>query len=190
MTVYDRKRKFYGGNQEWFHNEVLKKVGCSIVAAANITAYIAKSMNSTYLYNYKDMSLNSFIEHMEDISKYIIPDPLKGVTSVSYFNEKVLEFAKDRGVILRENYILNNNNFLETKEFIKKALMEDKPLALLMLNNSVLKEFEWHWVTITKLFEGKEKTYLNFSSWGERRVSTLEDIYEYSSFYSFSYFDF
>ncbi|SFU55825.1 hypothetical protein SAMN04487886_10573 [Clostridium sp. DSM 8431] len=84
----------------------------------------------------------------------------------------------------------NNESFEKNKDFIKRALVKDKPLAFIMLNNNVLKEFEWHWMTVTKLFEIEDRTYLNFSSWGERRVFKLEDVYNYSSFCAFSYFDF
>lgn len=136
------------------------------------------------------MSKNNFTSHMDAISNFLKPDPKSGVTSISYFNNKVLEFSESRGVKLKENFMTNNESFEKNKDFIKRALVKDKPLAFIMLNNNVLKEFEWHWMTVTKLFEIEDRTYLNFSSWGERRVFKLEDVYNYSSFCAFSYFDF
>lgn len=48
LKIYDGKRPYYGGTQSWFQNHALRKVGCSIVAAANITAYIAKKLKIKY----------------------------------------------------------------------------------------------------------------------------------------------
>ena len=59
-----------------------------------------------------------------------------------------------------------------------------------MLNNNIFSEFQWHWITITKVFENGNKTYINFSTWGQRRVFTLEDYYNYSSYGAIIYFDY
>ncbi|MDO5517782.1 MAG: hypothetical protein Q4F66_09515 [Clostridium sp.] len=189
LKIYDGKRPYYGGTQSWFKNSVLRKAGCSIVAAANITAYIAKSMKNKILYNYEDMSKDNFLEHMESISKFIHPDEVKGVTSISYFDNEVIDFSKAKGVDMKAHMITTEDNFENVKYFIKEALSENKPVALLMLKNNVLQEFDWHWMTVTKLFENMDKTYVDISTWGERRIFTLEDFYKYSSFGALSYFE-
>lgn len=189
LKIYDGKRPYYGGTQSWFKNNMLRKVGCSIVAAANITAYIAKEMKNKVLYNYEDMSKDNFLEHMESISKFIHPDEAKGVTSISYFDNEVIDFSKNKGVTMQAHMITTEDDFENVKYFIKEALSKNEPVALLMLKNDVLKEFDWHWMTVTKLFENMDKTYIDFSTWGERRIFTLEDFYKYSSFGALSYFE-
>ena len=101
----------------------------------------------------------------------------------------MIEFFKDKDVKAESHAITTKYNFKELKNFIKIALTNNKPVALLMLENNVLKEFDWHWMTVTKLFENGDKTYLDFSTWGERRIFTLEDFYKFSSFGALSYFD-
>lgn len=189
LKVYDGKRSYYGGTQSWFKDNKLRRVGCSIVAAANISAYIAKTMKNKILYNYEDMSKNNFLEHMESISKFIHPDEEKGVTSISYFDNEVKCFFENRGVIMKADMITTEDDFENVRYFIKEALSKNKPVALLMLKNNVLKEFDWHWMTVTRIFENGDKTYLDFSTWGERRIFTLEDYYKYSSFGALSYFE-
>ena len=189
LKVYDGKRSYYGGTQSWFKDNKLRRVGCSIVAAANISAYIAKTMKNKILYNYEDMSKNNFLEHMESISKFIHPDEEKGVTSISYFDNEVKRFFENRGVIMKADMITTEDDFENVRYFIKEALSKNKPVALLMLKNNGLKEFDWHWMTVTRIFENGDKTYLDFSTWGERRIFTLEDFYKYSSFGALSYFE-
>lgn len=189
LKVYDGKRSYYGGTQSWFKDNKLRRVGCSIVAAANISAYIAKTMKNKILYNYEDMSKNNFLEHMESISKFIHPDEEKGVTSISYFDNEVKRFFENRGVIMKADMITTEDDFENVRYFIKEALSKNKPVALLMLKNNVLKEFDWHWMTVTRIFENGDKIYLDFSTWGERRIFTLEDYYKYSSFGALSYFE-
>lgn len=189
LKIYDGKRPYYGGTQSWFKNNILRKVGCSIVAAANISAYIAKSMENKIIFNYEDMSKDNFLEHMESISKFIQPDEDRGVTSVSYFDNEVIDFLKSKGVTMCPHMITTEDDFENVKRFIKEALSKNMPVALLMLKNDVLKEFDWHWMTVTKLFESMDKTYIDFSTWGERRIFTLEDFYKYSSFGALSYFE-
>lgn len=189
LKIYDGKRPYYGGTQSWFKNSVLRKVGCSIVAAANITAYIAKEMKNKILYNYDDMSKDNFLDHMESVAKFIHPDVKKGVTSVSYFDKEVVEFAKDKGVTMQAHMITTEDDFENVRLFVKEGLSKNQPIALLMLENSTLKEFDWHWMTVTKLFENMDKSYVDFSTWGERRIFTLDDFYKYSSFGALTYFE-
>lgn len=189
IKIYDGKRPYYGGNQKWFKETELRKAGCSIVAAANITAYLSINRKNNILYDYEDLNKDNFIKHMESIAEFIHPDVTKGVTSISYFSEKVVQFSKNKGVIMKSHEITTYDDFENIKNFIKTALSQNKPVALLMLENNALKEFDWHWITVTKLFENMDKTYIDFSTWGERRIFTLEDFYKYSSFGALSYFD-
>lgn len=189
LKIHDGKSVYYGGAQKWFKCSNLKKAGCSVVAAANITAYTAIAIENKILYNYDDMSKDNFLKHMEGIARFIQPDAVKGVTSVSYFNDKVIEFFNDKSVIMKAYAITTEDSFANVKDFIRKALGKDRPVALLMLENRVLKEFDWHWMTVTKLFENIDKTYIDISTWGERRIFTLEDFYKYSSTGALSYFD-
>ena len=51
-----------------------------------------------------------------------------------------------------------------------------------MLRNTTLKEFDWHWMTITKYFRMGNKIDINVSTWGEKRNLDLEKVYKHSSY--------
>lgn len=90
---------------------------------------------------------------------------------------------------MQAHMITTEDYFENVRLFVKEGLSKNEPIALLMLENSMLREFDWHWMTITKLFENTDKSYIDFSIWGERRIFTLEDFYKYSSFGALSYFE-
>jgi hypothetical protein len=126
---------------------------------------------------------------MESVAEYVYPDKDLGIISSLYFMDRFINFANSRGVKVKSNWITTEEDFDKIKDFIKVALLKDIPVALLMLKNRRLKEFDWHWMTIIKLFENENKTYLTVSTWGERRVITLEDFYIYSHYGTLTYFD-
>ncbi|MDS0524638.1 hypothetical protein NNC19_03035 [Clostridium sp. SHJSY1] len=188
LNISDGSKHYYGGDQGWFKEEVFKRVGCSTVAAANIAAYLSLR-DTNILYSYTDMNKDNFLKHMESLGKYVYPDETLGIISSLYFMDKFVDFARNRGIELKSNWITTEEDFDKIKDFLKCALRNDNPVALLMLKNRILKEFDWHWMTITRLFENENKTYLTVSTWGERRVITLEDFYIYSHYGTLTYFD-
>ena len=188
IKIMDGKRHYYGGNQEWFSDMVYQRVGCSCVAAANITAYTAINKGKNTLYSYEDMSRVNFTKHMKDIGKFLCPDERIGMISTLNFMERVVDFAGSRFVKVKPHWITTEFDFEKIKDFIKEALKNNIPLTLLMLKNKKLEEFSWHWMTITKLFENEGKNYLSLSTWGENRVIALEDFYKYSHYGTLTYF--
>lgn len=182
IKIKDDYRVFYGGSQQWFKDEKLKKAGCSIVAAANIIAYLSLKTKNEDLYNYKDLSKENFINLMNNISEYLNPNEKIGIISSLYFIEGVKKFAISKGVKLSANWITSEYDYDEIKSFIENSLKKDIPIVILMFRNRKLEEFDWHWMTITKISEYVDKEYLCVSTWGERRSISLEDFYIYSHY--------
>jgi hypothetical protein len=188
IKIMDGKIPYYGGDQKWFNDNVYRRVGCSSVAAANITAYTAINKGKESLYCYEDMCKVNFTKHMKDVGKFLCPDERIGMISTLNFMERVVDFAESRFVKIKPNWITTEFDFERIKDFIKEALKDNLPIALLMLKNRKLEEFSWHWMTVTKLFENEDKNYLHLSTWGEKRVIALEDFYKYSYYGTLTYF--
>ena len=182
VTVRDGKRHYYGGNQQWFNSGINRKSGCGAVVAANITALIAKEKELHNLYKYKDYSRTNFLQHMNEVIKYVIPKENVGILQPKIFAADVVSFALSRGVLLKESIKYFEEGYNSISGFIKKSLKENKPIALLMLRNERLKEFDWHWMTITKYYKNDFNTYVNVSTWGERRILKLDEVFKYSSY--------
>lgn len=189
INILDGKRHFYGGNQAWFKDEISKKVGCSIVVAADITCYLSKNRAMKGLYKYEDVNIDNYILHMEEISKYLKVNESFGVISTIYFINKIEEFAADKGIELKSSWISLISKYDNIVEFIKRALIKDIPVAMLMYKNPRLKEYDWHWMTITKIFIIEDKYYIKVATWGECKVFKLEDFYRYSAYGTLVYFN-
>lgn len=111
VEIWDGGNNYYGGDQDWYIEDVAQDGACGTVAAANITAYMA-TKNDKYsdLYKYNDFSKSNFLKHMNDMYEYLSPyyipfteQPL-GIWPMSKFKNKVEEFAEDRGVTLNGIY--------------------------------------------------------------------------------------
>ena len=188
IRIFDGNRAYYGGNQEWFKDKKNKKYGCAAVVASNITSYLSKNETMKNLYLYSDFSIHSFTKHMEEIVKYLKPVDKIGILKVEEFINGVEMFSKSRGVTLIGKKILLENGYYNFCDFIKEGLKNDNPIGMLILRNDFIKEFEYHWVTITKIYENEFDVYISISSWGEKRLLKLKEIYNYSSYVALVYF--
>lgn len=184
IEITEGNRVFYGGNQEWFKDKALKKVGCSIVAASNLIAYKALKDNNEKLFAFKDKSKKNFLKLMDSVGEYLVPDERIGVISTLYFIDRMKNYFEDKDVKVNPKWITTEYDFEEFESFIYSELKKDKPLLLMMLRNLKLREVDWHWMTITRMFKCNDILYVNVSTWGEKRVVRLCDLYLYSSYAS------
>lgn len=184
LAIYDGDNKHYGGSQYWFPKITHRLSGCGPVVAANITAYLSQTSPQKYypLYPYKGtLTKQNFVKHMAEIRKYVIPG-LFGLTSVKQFSDNLLAFAHQRGITLTP-YILDDDDnagdadIEEAVNFISQALSQRLPVAILVLKHSVkeLKDYTWHWMTITglKLNSSDNNYCISVSTYGERRIINL-----------------
>ena len=182
IKIMDGNRPYYGGDQGWFLDKKNRKYGCAAVVGANITAYLSEHNGNERLYPYDDFSIKSYINHMEEVVKYIEPVEKVGILRVSQFKDGVENYAKSRGVSLKGRIMVFENGYSNIYNFIKESLESDTPVGMLILRNDVIKEFDYHWMTITKLYKNQFDVYVSVSSWGEKRLLKLKDIYNYSSY--------
>lgn len=184
IKIMDGNRPYYGGDQLWFKDEKYKKYGCAAVAASNILASFHKT-----LYPYNNYQKESFMKFMEEVGMYLKPREKVGMINPKDFIEGVIKFGKSKEVELKAHFKYLNVNYHDLCEFIKIGLRKNSPIAMLMLRNEKLREFDWHWMTITKYFYNGINRYIEISTWGERRIIRLEDYYKYSNYGALIYFD-
>ena len=119
---------------------------------------------------------------MNEIIKWTKPLEKVGILKPRDFIKGLYSFGENKGIKLDFGVKYFNTSYYEFCSFIKKALSENKPIAILMLRNTTLKEFDWHWMTITKYFRMGNKIDINVSTWGEKRNLDLEKVYKHSSY--------
>lgn len=199
IRITDENSAFFGGAQGWFADKFSQNGGCGVVAAANILAYLALSDEKySALYPQKTFTKRDFTSFMSEICEYVkirrfFGKPL-GVWGKRRFERGVLRYAKSRGIELSAVSFTRKTS---AAEYIKSALRENRPVAMLIGLNGRLKKvrceypsggaffgsFERHWVTITELIKDGEKITLKASSWGASAYINLNDFLEGEKIY-------
>ena len=200
VDVVDGSFHYYGGNQSWWEGDFERNGGCSVVAAANVSAYLSTS-ESKYkdLYRYPTFSKVNFTDYMTEFLEYIqIEGPSffpVGVWSMSKFQHGIEEYAKDHAVTLKG--VLSNQAFTvdNVTGYIVNGLSKDKPVAVLIGVNAKLKKVELcypdgnrtdpqslqrHWVAVTELEEDKiaGSIIAKVSTWGFYAYIDIKDYVE------------
>ncbi len=203
VKISDGNSSYFGGTQSWFEKKFFANGGCGVVAAANLLAYLALSEEKyKALYPKKTLEKSDFTEFMCEIGKFVrirsfFGKPL-GVWGKGRFEKGVLSYAKSRGVSLSAIPFCGRMNFKNAADYIKNALSENLPVAMLIGLNKRLKSvkyeypngnarfhsFERHWVTITELSEEDGRITLRVSSWGASAYIDLKDFVDGEKLYS------
>ncbi len=203
LKITDKNGAFYGGAQAWFSDRFSVNGGCGVVCAANILAYLAASDEKyARLYPQNSLSKQDFTAFMEELCAFVkirnfFGKPL-GVWGEKRFEKGVLGYAKSRSVELSAVAFNGKMTLENAANFIKNALSENLPVAMLIGFNSRLKNvryvypsgnalnysFERHWVTITELSENDGKFTVKVSSWGAFAFIDLADFIEGEKIYS------
>ena len=203
LKITDKNGAFDGGAQAWFSDKFSVNGGCGVVSAANILAYLAASDEKyASLYPRNSLSKQDFTAFMEALCAFvknrnIFGQPLGGWGN-KRFEKCVLDYAKSRGVSLSAVRFRGKMTLGNAADFIKNALSENLPAAMLIGFNNRLKSvrcvypsggaffgsFERHWVTITELSENNGKITVKVSSWGAVAEIDLADFIDGEKIYS------
>ncbi|MCH4208101.1 MAG: hypothetical protein LKF79_07115 [Solobacterium sp.] len=158
-------RTYYGGDQEWFHGKWQRLAGCASVCAANLAAYdqigIAAE-NEVY-------SLEVYLQLMNEMYHLMTPG-VQGYPHVAKFADAYVKYAQDHGVTLKREIGRDWHDLRQPLEQIEQTLLQQEPVALLVLNHSskVWQENVWHWMTITG-YSSEDGT-VTLSNCGERET--------------------
>lgn len=203
VKISDGNNSYFGGSQSWFEDKFKQNGGCGVIAAANILCYLALSDEKyQMLYTKKSLEKADFTEFSGELCEFVkirsfFGQPL-GVWGKRRFENGVLSYAKNRGVRLSAIPFRGKMNFKNAADYIKNALSENLPVAMLIGLNKRLKSvryeypngnarfhsFERHWVTITELSEEDGKITLKVSSWGAFAYIDLNDFIDGETLYS------
>lgn len=186
----------YGGNQAWFTDHFLRLAGCGTVAAADITAYVARRNSWQSLYGgdlfSKTIPLMEFQTHMHAVVDKLKPTS-KGIPDVGYFQNGFESFLNTKGFEGKVWYEQRGSN--KSPDQIKAAglfilfnLLQDRPIACIhWFGASHLKVYNpeecgesianmnWHWVVITELYCVNKELFVGISSEGKRYRFALKN---------------
>lgn len=185
-TVYDNDTVVgYGGNQEWFLQNMQRKAGCGCTSGANLAAYYASSlpeMAGAYDGDCKKFDQAEFIRAMEEMYTYMKPG-LIGYPYVKKFGGQFIKFCREHGIEAEAKFCHGFHSKEEAFAFVKESIDGGNPVALLILFHRAraLREDNWHWVTITGYIEDEdnpEAAEVILSNCGERQTIKAHQLFE------------
>ncbi len=209
---------FYGGDQSWYPRATQVDGGCGPTTAANILTYLASTvpgLERLYTGNLNELNKDEFAEFMEDVYEIVTPfeipilsskkdkdpknykskiTPTLGVKSIKDFIDGMESYAFLGKLLKIKAVEFNQKPTLENYvDYIRTGLSENKPVALLNLENSVNigyfnpktggvseQESNFHWVTITGMLENNQsgEVVLEVSTWGGKAILNFNDLFD------------
>lgn len=175
----------YGGNQEWFSQNMKRKAGCGCTSGANLAAcYASNHPEMARIYDGKrdKFDQTEYVQAMEEMYTYMRPG-LLGYPYVKKFGRQFVKFCKEHGIQAEEKFCHGFRNKEEAFNFVKESIDSDNPVALLILFHRAhaLKEDNWHWVTITGYIENEDnpnEAEIILSNCGERQTVNAFQLFE------------
>ncbi len=185
MVYYKDTVVGYGGNQEWFSENIKRKAGCGCTCGTNLAAYYASNYPETagiYDGDCNKFEQGEYLKAMEEMYHYMKPG-LFGYPYVKKFGKQFIKFCKEHGVETEAKFSHGFRCVDEALSFVKDSINSGNPVALLILFHRAraLKEDNWHWVTITG-YTGNENNKMDdeiiLSNCGERQTVSAHQLFE------------
>lgn len=170
-------KKYYGGNQRWFNDQVNRDKGCGVIALTNVVSHLAKN-EYPQLYNdgvtNLSVNYNTYRSKMEGLAAGYLSPGLFGIPFVANYNTAANRFFKDKGYSNLEAQTFSSNYTAN----IKAALRANQPVPMLIWADGSGNKLNRHWITITKYFKSgsTNEQYIALSTWGARRSVNLDAI--------------
>lgn len=185
-TVYQNGKVVgYGGNQEWFAEDMKRKAGCGCTSGANLAAFYA--LNHTRMAEIYNGSMSPFdqtdyVSAMNEMYHYMKPG-LIGYPYVKKFGRQFVRFCRERGIEAEARFCTKFDKAEEAFDFVKDSINTGNPVALLILFHRAhaLREDNWHWVTITGYTEDEsnpDNSEVIMSNCGERQIVKAHQLFE------------
>lgn len=185
MVYHDDAVVGYGGNQEWFSQNMKRKAGCGCTCGANLAAYYASNypqMARFYEGNREKFDRTEFLRAMEELHTYMKPGMI-GYPYAKRFGNQFVRFCRERGVDAEAKFCYGFRSREEAVSFVRESIDGGNPVALLILFHRAydLRNDNWHWVTITGYAEEEDNPdniEIILSNCGERQTVSSYHLFE------------
>ncbi len=163
-------KRAYGGSQKWFSRHWARLAGCASVSASNLAAFFRIGVEPDRMEGDVPVyRLETWLKLQKDMYRRMRPG-IKGFPHVSTYLERFQHYAGEHGWSLQPETICGWTSAEEPWQFVRRAIEEGQPLALLVLGHTApeIDEDTWHWMTITGWGENPARILL--SNYGNRQV--------------------
>lgn len=197
LAIHDKNRTWFGGNQQWYANNLHNQAGCGTVAAADLTAYAGLFDEKENLYAgpmEKDgLTVDGFMEHMHCVVEALAPTCF-GIPWVPYWQRGMERYTKTRGYRVEHFFCLHGDRRDEPESRVAEAYLLqqiafNRPVAcihwggaksLTVLNPSEVPEgrhvdMNYHWVVVTAIQRIDNEACITVSSFGHKYELLLKE---------------
>lgn len=172
----------YGGNQDWFHNYMMKLGGCGAATACDSCIYFAWNhmKKNVYPYDLEELDKEEYERFAMKMRPYLKPR-WSGIDKLSIYVEGMQRYLLDMGngdVSLSE---FAGDEPIETAiEVVKQQINQELPVPFLLLShkNIELKDFHWHWFLLVGYQETEDDLYVKAATYGEAVWLSLRDMWD------------
>ena len=165
----------YGGNQEWFDTFMMRKGGCAVETACDMSIYLAmhKDVERIYPFSFGKVTTvtkENYVGFAYLMEPYLKPR-LSGIDSPELYIKGYNKYLEMRRVENIDMYIFSGDEpYEDAVDIVRAQIDAGYPIPTLILNhqNKALHDYEWHWFLINGYDESDEgflvKT-VTYSSW-------------------------
>ncbi len=142
----------YGGNQDWFHSEMMKRGGCAAETACDSSLYFAlyKGVERVYPFDQYNLTKSDYVVFAHRMERYLWPRR-GGVNRLDVFVDGYEQYLKDRGVEGIEMQAFSGNEpYEKAKEVLIRQINQEYPVPVLILRHEdkAMEDYVWHWFLI------------------------------------------
>ena len=162
-----------GGNQDWFHDLVMRVGGCAAVTACDLCIVMALNGYSDSLipFDRNDLTREHFLEFGKIMKPYLHPR-LSGITKLETYTEGLGAFLRDNTDMagrLHLDAVPGSVSCDEARECVCRQIDSGLPVVYLMLKHedSRFEEYEWHWFLLNGYDDSGDGLQVQAVTYGE-----------------------
>jgi len=159
---------YYGGYQGWLTDEGVSQFwadrSCGVTAASNTFHYMSENVyGKSNLYTESGITKGEFSNFQKAVYDYLSP-AIWGIPTLSTMISRAEAYAASRNVSLSAYLDGSTWNATNVRNYIAGGLNQERPVMLLTWN-SPIPDLNYHWVTITRIYDVDSSIKILTSNW-------------------------
>lgn len=177
LQVLKDGRHSFGYNQEWYHDEWQRVSGC-LTTATQVISYV--EFRDGYLNTADSSDGEAALKRMETLWHYVRPRIGGGLYKTHWLEDGLTDYIKEQNMPYEVKMIsiypfsMCRPSLQQVKEFIRRGLSEDSPVAFLNRHRGHEEALStWHWVPIIKIADTADDVLCTVYDEEEERTFSL-----------------
>ena len=172
----------YGGNQDWFHDPMMKLGGCAAATACDLSIYQALHKNRKHLYPFdlKDFNREAYVQFAMKMKPYLRPR-MQGVNRLDIYTEGFQKYLTDVGETqLKLREFSGEQTVEQAMVAVKFQIDNEMPIPCLVLKHKSrnVKFLVWHWFLINGYEEFEDEFFVKIATYSNYHWISLKELWD------------